>query len=1023
MNHLLPALLCALPLTLHAAVTEISNDSLTVRFDDAAHSFSISDKGANKPFVNQAKPSAASTAVSRKPTSDPLYGKGESIRITLADGGITSLELYQKLPFLLVRSSRTNQTTAEIDLQKIVPVTFAIDLGQPASALTTMGTGGLLRADKNPGSYLVLACADPTTRNGVVAGFISQFHGSGVVIPTVNQDTIELKAQLEHGHLILPQGKSTTFDTFAIGHFTDSRIGLETFADIVATTHHIKLRPKSAVYCSWYAEGPNHGRAGTPETTLELARFINTRKLKDYGLSVIQLDDGWQDGPNIQGPATEFDRVSPKLHYKDGIAPVAKEVEAAGLTFGLWWLPFGRNHMQPEYQDKQDWFFKWPDGKPLRQKGFGGSCLDSTHPAVQAHLESLAKSIRSWGVKYYKMDGLSVGAGVDHVYINDAYKADRFGESQPPHDRTKTQIEAMRLGLQTIRKGAGNDVFFSGCCAVQNMRIYAGSIGLVDSMRVGPDFNHDGQGIRSGPLRGSWVYFLNGKVWWNDPDPTKVRISNENCIGDSSIKGGVTLEQAHLTSSWVSLTNQFYLISDWLPSLPEERLDILKKTMAAHHATTRPVDYFDHNLANTWLVTDQHSGVRRDVIGLFNFYDKPLEINHTLLKLGLDPNKTYHAYDFWANQPLPDINGSYQDSLPANSCRVVSLRESCGHPVVISTSRHVTQGIIDINSEKWAHNTLTGTSEVIANDPYELRVRMPAGWTLDQANATWSGPSAGKNTVTCTATTTPGMARITINSTSNGPVSWKITFKATSKPSSVSINQLKAEQSSPADPVILTWHGSEPFYQISRDGTVIAAGHYGESYQDQNPPTAKSVTYTIQPIGGPDHTSATASVTLTTKTFTPTDTPPKPDVSLTTLTPTSSHIGFGNLNKGKSINGGPLTLSAKTYQDGISIHAASEVVYSCKPEWKRFVATVGLDDSQRSDPRASIICSVTATDASGKSTTLTKTPVLASGKIADWNLNVAIPPQTKTIHLVVGDAGDGINCDHSDWVNAGFLNQ
>ena len=111
--------------------------------------------------------------------------------------------------------------------------------------------------------------------------------------------------------------------------------------------------------------------------------------------------------------------------------------------------------------------------------------------------------MRAWGVTYYKMDGLSIGAGVDHVYINDGYKDDHLSNCQPLHDRTKTNIEAMRLGLKTIRQGAGDDVFFSGCCASQNMRIYAGAIGLVDSMRVGPDFNHDGQGIRSGPLRGS----------------------------------------------------------------------------------------------------------------------------------------------------------------------------------------------------------------------------------------------------------------------------------------------------------------------------------------------------------------------------------------------------------------------------------------------------------------------------------------------------------------------------------------
>ena len=241
-------------------------------------------------------------------------------------------------------------------------------------------------------------------------------------------------------------------------------------------------------------------------------------------------------------------------------------------------------------------------------------------------------------------------------------------------------------------------------------------------MHVGPDFNHDGQGVRSGPLRGSRMYFMNGKIWWNDPDPTKVRTSNEGCVADPSINGAVTLDQARLTTSWVSLTGQFFLLSDWLPNLPQERLEVLRRTLAHHNATARPVDYFDNPLANTWLVTDAQDGVRRDVIGVFNFYGEPLKVDYTCSKIGLEPGKTYHAFDFWANTPLPDFHGRFQASIEPNACRVVAVRADEGHPLLISTSRHVTQGIIDVTGEKWSGNALSGASQLIANDPYELRI-------------------------------------------------------------------------------------------------------------------------------------------------------------------------------------------------------------------------------------------------------------------------------------------------------------
>lgn len=992
-----------------AAILEISNSELIVRYDDAAGTFTVAERSTDKPFLINGR-------LEEKAIKAEIAGK--SIAVT-QDNGTTNIELRDDQPFVFVTKKLRNTTKDTVDFAKVVPVSFTVDLGKPAADLRTLGTGGLLAPDQNPGSYLFLACADPVTREGVVAGFSTQNRGSGAVFSNVKDGLVEMKAQLEHGHLFVDPGKDAQLDTFVIGHFTDARLGLEQFADTLAKAHDIKLRPKTAVYCSWYAEGPGHGGAGTEATTKELAKFIADRNLMAYGLGVIQIDDRWQNGPSIDGPATHFDKVNPNGPYPNGITPVAKFVEDQGLTFGLWWLPFGRNHMEPDYKDKQDWFVKWPDGKPLRQKGFGGTCLDTTHPEVEQHLEDLGRTIRAWGSKYYKMDGLSVGAGVDHVYINDGYKPDRFGECQPLYQKSMTNIEALRHGLKTIRKGAGDDVFFSGCCAVQNMRIYAGTIGLVDSMRVGPDFNHDGQGIRSGPLRGSRVYFLNGKVWWNDPDPTKVRTSNESCSADNSITGAVTLEQAQLTSSWVSLTDQFFLISDWLPNLPEERLNILKRTMPAHGATTRPVDYFDNNLANTWLVTDTKSGVRRDVLGLFNFYGTPLKIEHTLARIGLDPNKTYHAYDFWANRLLPDVKTSYQDTIGANSCKVFALRAHEGRPLVVSTSHHVTQGIVELSNESWnaASSVLSAQSAMIANDPCEIRIAGTTGgghgWKADGVTLSAQDKAAG---VTTRIKEEPGLLRVTIESPVNRTVKWSVKFQQQPLPAPA-LSEAMAEMPDAESPVTLKWKGNATFYDVSRDGVLLASGINGLSFVDTTAPAGKAVSYTVKITGG----TASATTSLTTKAHDPGPVPPLPETSLTKLKPVSTRVGWGALTIGKDVGGSPLVLSGKTYEDGICLHADAEAVYTKPAAAKHFVAVVGLDDSQRKDPRASIRCSVVAEDAAGKQTELGKTPDMRTGKLEQWHFNLPLPADCVKLHLRVSDLGDGIACDHADWVNAGFI--
>src|SRR5579862_3003355 len=149
---------------------------------------------------------------------------------------------------------------------------------------------------------------------------------------------------------------------------------------------------------------------------------------------------------------------------------------------------------------------------------------------------------------------------------------------------------------------------------------------------------------------------------------------------------------------------QFYLNSDWIPDLPADRLEVMKRTMSHHDAVARPVDYFDNALPTIWLVTDTRQTVRRDVIGLFNWEESELPVDCTSEKLGLDPSRTYYAFDFWDNALLPSFRGRFQRRLPGRSCQVVSVRADEGHPVLLSTSRHVTQGIIEVTGEKWSGN-------------------------------------------------------------------------------------------------------------------------------------------------------------------------------------------------------------------------------------------------------------------------------------------------------------------------------
>lgn len=93
-------------------------------------------------------------------------------------------------------------------------------------------------------------------------------------------------------------------------------------------------------------------------------------------------------------------------------------------------------------------------------------------------------------------------------------------------------------------------------------------------------------------------------------------------------------------------------------------------------------------------------------------------------KAELNAGRPFIAFDYWNNAIRPFSGSSIAITLPPRSCAVLSVREITGHPQVLSTSRHITQGMTDVLSEHWDGRscTLSGESEIIGGEPYEMRL-------------------------------------------------------------------------------------------------------------------------------------------------------------------------------------------------------------------------------------------------------------------------------------------------------------
>ncbi|HNQ88726.1 MAG TPA: alpha-galactosidase [Verrucomicrobiota bacterium] len=737
-------------------VLRIENALYAVEYDPLAESFALRHKPAQRRFAVHGAFAAGGGQATVTACDDPHLGRGQGIDIVRSDGNRDRLALYPSLPFVVFSSRLHNGSSTPVVHSRVKVLDAALDLGRPASELRAFGTGGLGAATNGVGSYAYLGCVDPATRHGAVGGWITQDRGSGVVLSSATDGAVRMTAQIDYGRLRIEPGQDAALETFALGWFDDARLGLEAYADAVAKVYAIRLPPQPSGFCTWYME--KHGGA-CDELHLDQLAAVAAKELKPFGFGFVQIDDHWQAGVSTNGPKRNFTSHAEKGPYPGGMKAAADRLKALGLTPGLWFMPFAGTSYDPFFAEHQDWFATGPDGRPF-ETTWGGTCLDMTQPGARDHLRRLVQRIaHEWGYRFFKLDGLWTGTATRLMYVNNEYQDDHIGEATL-HDPGKTPIEAFRDGLKLVREVAGRDVFLLGCCVSQNMRSFGGSFGLVDAMRVGPD---TGAGNIGAP-HASRNYFLHGRVWQNDPD----------CV---SVRARTPLGQARLNATFTTIAGHLFYNSDWIPDLPPERLDILKRTLPAHDCRPRPVDLFENDPARLWLLTDARRGVRRDIVALYNWNAKSnVTIACAADRIGLPAAEEYVAFDFWANTFIPPFRGVLTSELPPASCRVLAVRPIAGHPQVLSTSRHVTQGILDVIEETWdaAARTLSGTSRVVGGDPYELRIALPAGPPAWRAADVVLSPDALEAGVKTRIAQQGSGWRVTIESPSSRDVRWLV---------------------------------------------------------------------------------------------------------------------------------------------------------------------------------------------------------------------------------------------------------
>ncbi|MGB7159453.1 MAG: chondroitinase-B domain-containing protein [Tepidisphaeraceae bacterium] len=794
---------------LQAEPAMLKNDHLTARMDNGRLIIEAGRGGAKVVATLADEVTRGGEPAVRAAKVADAYGESDAIEVVGKDA-TQQVWLPKGQPFALTRVRLSNNGAAPLKMKDLSVVTFTVEGGASGESAKLFGSDGPVSAAEGKTSYVFLSLADAKTRAGMVSGWLTHEKGSGIVEaakppfetkpqgPGQAAEGLKFDARSEFGHLTIAPGKTQESETFAIGFFDDVRDGLEAFADVTAKLNDIKLPPVPNGYSTWY-----HAKALDQERMARLAKFARENRLNEYGLNFLQIDDQWQ----VHRRDFVTHKTGEKATYPDGMKKTAEAINASGFTAGLWITPFGWQGQdkqddkvvpnQTSLKDKPDYFVKRADDGSIYQVRWAGDCLDMSNPKARQFLaETIGRMTNDWGYKLLKIDGLWAGMAVKILYPSPTYRDDGLGDAVF-YDNTKTNAEVYRDGLKLVRETAGPDTFLLGCNIAQNMRTMGGSVGLVDAMRVGPDIGATWEKVVRCAIPATWLYFWNGRVWWNDPD----------CL---MLRDPLTLENGRAWASWIALSGQMNLVSEWLPDLPPERLDVYKRTIPNHNRrAARPVDLLEGKLARVWHLSYDVGDGRQDVVALFNWNAPakgattkpangavqeeptasesatvgagPANITLDLKDVGLDASQTYLAFDYWGNQFLePIVGGKASLKLQPGTCKVIALKRQLDRPQLIGTNRHVSQGAVDLSGVKWngATQTLSGTSRVVGGDDYELRLSTgSAAGRLSTATVSSAGDGKG---VAVTSKQDGQHVRVTITSEATRDVVWEIRFASES---------------------------------------------------------------------------------------------------------------------------------------------------------------------------------------------------------------------------------------------------
>ena len=518
-------------------------------------------------------------------------------------------------------------------------------------------------------SDMFAVIGDMIARTGFLIGFLSQKNHFGSIYADLNRQQVRMWANGDDARLDTGCSIETDWAVFT-PLLLDHRDPLEVYLEAAARENHARARLSTPVgWCSWY-----HFYTKVTARDIENNLSAITAAQENLPVELVQIDDGFETQVG--------DWFSFKPTFPQGLIPISEKIKRQGLMPGLWLAPFIVHPSSELVRDHPDWLLRNAKGRAVNA-GFVwnrlDTALDLTIPdALDYACRVVDTAVHEWGFPYLKLDFL--------------YAAALKGRYQ---DATKTRAQVMRLGMEALRRAAGDGTILLGCGAP-----LGSMLGLVDVMRIGPD------------VSGEWAPAFNGisAFFNNEPSMPSARNSIRNIITRANLDHKwwvndpdclllrpdthLALAEVRSLATAIAMTGGSLLLSDDLPKLPPERLRIGEVLIPVINEPVKIIDWFDAEIPARLRLDLVETG-GWSVLAGFNWSDQPVDLCIDPADYRLESGH-YYFREFWSGQvgQIGEDEPIQFRSVPAHGCVVLALRrKETGKPVYIGSDLHFTQGI------------------------------------------------------------------------------------------------------------------------------------------------------------------------------------------------------------------------------------------------------------------------------------------------------------------------------------------